>query len=554
MTTAATQMLTTLAQLHEALGSARLPLDLPGVDASRTRRRDLVNQLGDYVLPRLIEVDAPLLAVVGGSTGAGKSTLVNSLVGEVVTEADVLRPTTRSPVLVHHPSESEWFDQARILPDFRRTPRASADPGALQVVASERVPAGLAILDAPDVDSVERRNRELARQLLAAADMWLFVTSAARYADQVPWDYLRAAADRSAEVAVVLDRTRAAALEEVAEHLGRLLASRGLRESPVFTVPETPLDDDGLLPQEYVEDIQSWLEELAADADTRTDVVRRTLGGAIRVAARESHEVADAIGLQQQAALQLRKEVTAVHESGADQLSTGLTDGSLLRGELHARWHDFAAEADHPDGLEGMVQRARERLVRAVRRERPLANEVVDAVESALSDLVVARAEAVAEETDRAWRAGPTGRSLLDGSDLSRASAGLRDTALASARAWLEEVRAMVASPRAGSDAPAYAVADLTAALAVAALTARAAEPTAAPRILTSAFGAPEAAALVDRASTALVRRTPRLVEDEQRRWLARLDVPPPGEDHGERIRELARQVESLRLHREVVR
>ncbi len=51
------------------------------------------------------------------------------------------------------------------------------------------------------------RNRSLAAQLLAAADLWLFVTSAARYADQVPWGFLKQAADRSAAVAIVLDRT-----------------------------------------------------------------------------------------------------------------------------------------------------------------------------------------------------------------------------------------------------------------------------------------------------------------------------------------------------------
>ena len=38
------------------------------------------------------------------------------------------------------------------------------------------------MLDAPDIDSVVQ-NRQLASQLLAAADLWLFVTSAARYAD-----------------------------------------------------------------------------------------------------------------------------------------------------------------------------------------------------------------------------------------------------------------------------------------------------------------------------------------------------------------------------------
>ena len=66
-------------------------------------RDELVAQIDDYLLPRLRSMDAPLLMVVGGSTGAGKSTLVNSLVGADVSPAGVLRPTTRAPVLVCHP-------------------------------------------------------------------------------------------------------------------------------------------------------------------------------------------------------------------------------------------------------------------------------------------------------------------------------------------------------------------------------------------------------------------------------------------------------------------
>ena len=226
-----TDMITALVRLREALQGAVLPLDLPGAEAQRAARAEMVDQLEDYVLPRLIQIDAPLLAVVGGSTGAGKSTLVNSLVGTRVTEPGVLRPTTRSPVLVHNPADADWFDQDRILPDLARTSRATGDPGALQLVPSEQVPVGLAILDAPDIDSVEERNRTLAAQLLAAADLWLFVTSAARYADQVPWDFLKAAADRSTAVAVVLDRTPPEAVEEVSGHLARMLSTRGLRDS-----------------------------------------------------------------------------------------------------------------------------------------------------------------------------------------------------------------------------------------------------------------------------------------------------------------------------------
>ena len=141
-----------------------------------------------------------------------------------MTQPGVLRPTTRSPVLVHNPDDAQWFGQDRLLPDLERVATSTNDPGALQLVPADTMPAGLAVLDAPDVDSVEEQNRTLAAQLLAAADLWLFVTSAARYADQVPWDYLRQAAERSASVAIVLDRTPDDAIGTVSTHLARMLA------------------------------------------------------------------------------------------------------------------------------------------------------------------------------------------------------------------------------------------------------------------------------------------------------------------------------------------
>jgi predicted GTPase len=204
-----------LAGLRDALRSVRLPLDLPGADAQRGAAGELTRQLDDYVLPRLATIDAPLLAVVGGSTGAGKSTLVNSLIGRRVSAPGVIRPTTRAPVLVHHVDDAAWFDDARILPGLARSSGRAEDTRSLQLVPDAAIPRGLAVLDAPDIDSVVAENRSLAAQLLAAADLWLFVTSAARYADAVPWDFLLSAAQRSAAVAVVLDRVPPRAMAEV---------------------------------------------------------------------------------------------------------------------------------------------------------------------------------------------------------------------------------------------------------------------------------------------------------------------------------------------------
>src|SRR5918992_2273150 len=123
-----------LARLRDALAAVRLDLEVPGAGQARRVRDDLVAQVDDYLLPRLRQMDAPVLMVVGGSTGAGKSTLVNSLVGSVVSPAGVLRPTTRAPVLACNPDDVRWFADDRVLPSLPRTTGGAAGPGGLQVV------------------------------------------------------------------------------------------------------------------------------------------------------------------------------------------------------------------------------------------------------------------------------------------------------------------------------------------------------------------------------------------------------------------------------------
>ena len=104
----------------------------------------------------------------------------------------------------------------------------------MRLVASAALYPGLALLDAPDIDSVVRANRELATQLLSAADLWLFVTTAARYADAVPWDLLREAAERGTSVAIVLDRVPPEAMEDIRSHLASMLREQGLAGAPLF--------------------------------------------------------------------------------------------------------------------------------------------------------------------------------------------------------------------------------------------------------------------------------------------------------------------------------
>jgi energy-coupling factor transporter ATP-binding protein EcfA2 len=558
-------MLTTLTSLREALQGTRLPLEIPGATERRAHLAEIVSQLEDYVLPRLVQVDAPLLAVVGGSTGAGKSTLVNSLVGARVSEPGVLRPTTRSPVLVHHPDDAGWFDQQRILPELERTTRATADPDGLQLVASPAMPQGLALLDAPDIDSVVEQNRSLAAQLLAAADLWLFVTSAARYADQVPWGFLKQAAERSAAVAIVLDRTPPGALAEVSGHLARMLTSRGLKDSPLFTVPESPLDEQGLLPAEAVASIRGWLHELGADVEARNGVVRQTLDGAIRAIGRRTYDLADAAQAQLDMRTRLKRDVDVSYDQAVADIDTGTADGTLLRGEVLARWQEFVGTGELFRALESKVSWLRDRITNAVKGKPQQAEKVTVAVESGLQTLLLEHAEAAAERTDASWRSVAAGAQVLEaaGVDLSRASRGFRELTERMVRDWqsgvLEMVRTEGGDKRTTARFLAYGVNGLSVALMVVVFASTGGVTGAevgiaggsavvGQKLLEAVFGDQAVRRLALNARKDLATRVDALLLQERLRFVALLDDLDLPADNPEQLRALARRVDDLRF------
>jgi len=553
------KMLTELVRLRSALQVAPLPLDLPGASILRHQREQVIDQLEDYVIPRLMSLEAPLLTVVGGSTGAGKSTLVNTLVGQRVTAPGVLRPTTRSPVLAHHPDDAHWFGPDRLLPDLKRVSHSTDDPDSIQLVASPNVPKGLAILDAPDVDSVEEQNRILAGQLLAAADLWLFVTSAARYADQVPWEYLKQAAERSTAVALVLDRTPPDAVQTVSAHLARMMAARGLKDSPLFGVAEGPISEEGLLPAGHVAEIRTWLDALAADAAAREQIVHQTVGGAIRMMTRMVYPLADAAADQVAALGDLNLLVEKQFSIVTAGLAQAATDGSLMRGELLAKWQEFVGSGELLSSLEAKVGFVRDRLVNAIKGKPQQAERVWVAVETALETLAVEHGEQVAARTAGAWRVTQYGAQLLDAAatDLSRASRDLRRRAASEVKAWEDELQELIrresGEVRTTTRFLAFGVRGLAVCLAIVTLAGDRTPPMAVEsallgrKTLETVLGAPTTASLVERARASLDRRLATLLSGERDRYLAPADHWQLRPEAAEQLREAARRVDDLR-------
>lgn len=432
-------LISALEVLRGRLDALRLTHNLPGVDAQRSSRRRCVDQLDDYMLPRLRSSGAPLLVVVGGSTGAGKSTLVNSLLGHTVSAPGVLRPTTRSPVLAHHPDDLRWFTGDRVLPGLTR---GGSTGRSLRLVPSSALPPGLALLDAPDVDSVSEENRELAAQLLAAADLWLFATTPARYADAVPWDVLNTAVTRRAQVAIVLDRLDEQT-SDVPGDLREMMDGRGLAQASLFTVQESELTD-GLLPASDVAELSQWLNTLGGDSDARDRVALATRDGAVDDVIARTEELAVAADEQFAATQTLRRVVEASYDEARERVRSATRDGTMLRGEVLARWQDFVGTSEFFRAVEQKVGRARDSVVGFFRGRPAKAPQVQEAIAHGLEALLLDAAEAAAERTWQAWRSDPAGRSLTDDASLSRASAGLREQVGEEIRGWQADVLALV--------------------------------------------------------------------------------------------------------------
>ena len=563
MTTGAesTRLLEALERLGAQVNDLRLPLDLADAEAARKLRREIADQLGDYILPRLRRLDAPLLAVVGGPTGAGKSTLVNTLVGARISAAGVLRPTTRSAVLAHHPSDAGWFDERRILPGLERGTDSSTDPATLQLVRSERIPAGLALLDAPDIDSVVSANRELATQLLAAADMWIFVTTAARYADAVPWDFLRAAVTRGTAVAVVLDRVPPGATDEVRADLATMLTEQGLGGAPLFVVPETT-SYDAMLPAEAVEPLRGWLHGLATDASVRANVVRHTLDGAIRSLAGRVFRLAASADAQADGVARLRREVDDAYDDALIRVDAASGDGSLLRGEVLARWQEFVGTGELMRALESKVGRLRDRVTAALKGRPQPGTELAEALESGVEALVRSAADEAADRAGSAWRDDPAGAALLGAHDLRHSSPELGDATAKAVREWqgyvMELVREQGQGKRATARYLAFGVNGLglmamivvfahTGGLVAGEIAVAGGASALSQKILEAVLGDQAVRTLATTAKADLHRRVAELLAGERSRFTERLQAAAVDANAGTGLRAAVQDIEDVR-------
>jgi energy-coupling factor transporter ATP-binding protein EcfA2 len=417
----------TLLNLRKRIAAIPLVFDIPGADEVTAERTKLVSQIDDYLLPRVRQSAAPLLVALVGSTGAGKSTLVNSIVGTQVSQTGVRRPTTNSPVLACHPDDIHWFAENMFLPTLPRVRQEGlARPGRdglLVLAASEGMTKGIALLDTPDIDSVVRAHYDFAYQFLDASDLWLFMTSASRYADAPVWELLQHARERGASLGVVLSRVPPSHRTELVAHFNAMLDANGIQAENRFVIPETGLVD-GYLPDDIFQPVREFLEDTAKRADRRVAVLSQTMAGVLDTFKTRVPRLAAHVDAQVVLSTRLRREADAAYATALAEFDGGTRGGRLLAGEVLARWQDYAASGDLGTALRG--KRSGSTARRGSRRARTDAGAarsaaLDSALRTALQSLAVSVADRAAERVARVWRDNPGGAALIAAAEASHA-------------------------------------------------------------------------------------------------------------------------------------
>ncbi|MCB9413381.1 MAG: 50S ribosome-binding GTPase [Actinobacteria bacterium] len=209
-----------LAGLAQATDAAAHRLPEPVVESARAvierarRRRELSQDL--------------TVVALAGSTGAGKSTLFNSIVGTEVAHVGVLRPTTAAPMAAVWQAST---DTDELLDWLGVDRRHEVGDGGDEL-------ADLVLLDLPDHDSTHAHHRAQVDRLVDRADVMIWVMDPQKYADALVHEAYLTRFARHAEVTVVVlnqvDRLSVADTDACLRHLRSLVAADGLDDATVL--------------------------------------------------------------------------------------------------------------------------------------------------------------------------------------------------------------------------------------------------------------------------------------------------------------------------------
>ena len=239
----------------------------------------------------------------------------------------MLRPTTRSPVLVHHP------DDAALV-------RPAADPARARAHHARHRPTPARSSWSPPTRSRRgsrcstRPTSTRSRSATAASPRSCSRPPTCGCSSPRPRatpTRCRGTSSSRPPTAAPPSRScstapRRGAVAEVSSHLARMLTARGLqRLAAVHRRRRRRSTTTGCCPPTAVAEIRGWLRELGADAEARNGVVRQTLDGAIRsIAPSHLRRRRRLPWPRSTCAARLKRDVDASYDEAVDRHRRGL--------------------------------------------------------------------------------------------------------------------------------------------------------------------------------------------------------------------------------------
>lgn len=273
--------------------------------------------------------------------------------------------------------------------------------------------------------------------------------------------------------------------------------------------------------------------------------------------------LADATEAQHEATTRLRRAGSSAFDQGLRAVVDGMSDGTLLRGEVLARWQEFVGTGEFFKQVESTVSRWRDHLVAAIRGETTRADGLGEALHSGISQLVRAEGSGAVATTVARWRGLAGGSEALRRDPaLQRLSEGFPGRVDSLVHDWQTSVLELVATEgqdrRTRARVTAYGVNAVGTVLTLVTLASTAgltgaevgiAGGTAVlgQKLLEAIFGDQAVRSLSATARSSLLERVDALYAQEQRRFIDAVEALEVPDDQGRALTTAADAVRAAR-------